>query len=82
MPFRPLLYPKILSNPSPEEFHDYTRMGELATWPRIAMIRDRTHLSRMFGNAIGMLMQRVGAARRKSGRQAAVNPARGRPPRD
>ena len=31
-------------------------MGELATWPRIAMIRDRTRLSRMFGNAIGGLM--------------------------
>jgi NTE family protein len=70
MPFRPLLYPKILSNPSPEEFHDYTLMGERATWPRIAMIRDRTHLSRMFGNAIGMLMQRVGAARVSSRRRA------------
>ena len=70
MPFRPLLYPKILSNPSPEEFHDYTLMGERATWPRIAMIRDRTHLSRMFGNAIGMLMQRADAARRKSGQRS------------
>jgi len=34
------------------------------------MIRDRTHLSRMFGNAIGMLMQRADAARRKSGQRS------------
>ena len=65
MPFRPLLYPKMLSNPTPEEFHEFTRMGELAAWPRMAMIRDRTRLSRMFGNAIGMLMQRIEAARAK-----------------
>jgi NTE family protein len=56
MPFRPLLYPRILTNPSPQEFRNYTRMGELAAWPRLAMIRDRTRLSRMFGNAIGALM--------------------------
>lgn len=62
MPFRPLLYPKMLSNPTPQEFHEFTRMGELAAWPRMAMIRDRTRLSRMFGNAIGMLMQRIDAA--------------------
>lgn len=59
MPFRPLLYPRMLSNPTPEEFDDFTRMGELATWPRMAMIRDRTRLSRMFGHAIGALMQRL-----------------------
>lgn len=74
MPFRPLLYPRMLSNPSPEEFRRYTRMGELATWPRIAMIRDRTRLSRMFGNAIGVLMRRIDdagvkAARRTAGRR-------------
>ena len=65
MPFRPLLYPKMLSNPTPAEFHEFTRMGELAAWPRMAMIRDRTRLSRMFGNAIGMLMQRIEASRAK-----------------
>ena len=66
MPFQPLLYPKMLSNPTPDEFDSFTRMGELATWPRIARIRDRTRLSRMFGNAIGMLMQRIDAARAKA----------------
>lgn len=59
MPIRPRLYAKMLSNPTLEEFRDFTRMGELATWPRIPMIRDRTRLSRMFGNAIGGLMKRI-----------------------
>ena len=76
MPFRPLLYPKILTNPSPGEFHDYTRMGELATWPRIAMIRDRTHLSRMFGNAIGMLMQRQKSTAERPGARSRRRPRR------
>ena len=67
MPFRPLLYPKMLSNPSPEEFRSYTRMGELATWPRMEMIRDRTRLSRMFGNAIGVLMMRIDVPAGKPG---------------
>jgi TAG lipase/steryl ester hydrolase/phospholipase A2/LPA acyltransferase len=58
LPLRPRLYAKMLSNPSLEEFHEYTRLGERATWPLIPMIRDRTRLSRMFGNAIGMLMSR------------------------
>jgi NTE family protein len=71
MPFRPLLYPRMLSNPSPEEFRRYTRMGELATWPRIAMIRDRTRLSRMFGNAIGELMLRINDAGAKTASRSA-----------
>lgn len=59
MPFQPLLYPKLLSNPTAEEFRGFTRMGETATWPFIAMIRDRTRLSRMFGTAIGTLRARI-----------------------
>ncbi len=59
LPIRPRLYAKMLTNPSLEEFHEYTRLGERATWPLIPMIRDRTRLSRMFGNAIGMLMTRM-----------------------
>jgi TAG lipase/steryl ester hydrolase/phospholipase A2/LPA acyltransferase len=59
LPIRPRLYAKMLTNPSLEEFRDYTRLGERATWPLIPMIRDRTRLSRMFGNAIGVLMNRM-----------------------
>jgi TAG lipase/steryl ester hydrolase/phospholipase A2/LPA acyltransferase len=67
MPFRPLLYPRMLTNPSLDEFQGYTRMGELATWPRISMIRDRTRLSRMFGNAIGTLLKRDDRSAGRSG---------------
>ena len=70
LPVRPRLYAKMLSNPSLEEFQAYTRMGEVATWPRIPMIRDRTRLSRMFGNAIGVLKGRMETpAVRAHGRQ-------------
>jgi TAG lipase/steryl ester hydrolase/phospholipase A2/LPA acyltransferase len=66
MPIRPRLYARMLSNPTLEEFGNYTRMGEAATWPRIPMVRDRTRLSRMFGNAIGALMRRIEASPRTS----------------
>jgi len=65
MPIRPRLYARMLSNPTLEEFGNYTRMGEAATWPRIPMVRDRTRLSRMFGNAIGTLVRRIDASTRK-----------------
>ena len=59
LPFRPALYAKVLSNPSYKEFQDYVRLGEQATWPKLAMIRDRTRLSRLFGTYIGILMRRM-----------------------
>lgn len=70
MPIRPRLYAKMLTNPTLDEFRNYTRMGEVATWPRIPMIRDRTRLSRMFGNAIGTLMQRIEVPDRTPGQRS------------
>ena len=61
LPFRPTLYTKVLSNPTYKEFKDYVRLGELATWPRLPMIRDRTRLSRLFGTCIGQLQARIAA---------------------
>ena len=61
LPFRPVLYTKVLSNPSFKEFQEYIRLGERAAWPRMEMIRDRTRISRLFGTCIGMLMQRIAA---------------------
>ena len=61
LPFRPTLYTKVLSNPTCKEFKDYVRLGELATWPRLPMIRDRTRLSRLFGTCIGQLQARIAA---------------------
>lgn len=72
MPFRADLYARMLTNPSLDEFRNFTHMGEVATWPRLPMIRDRTRLSRMFGNAIGVLMKRIEKPARGSA---------GRPPR-
>ena len=61
LPFRPSLYAKVLSNPSYKQFQDYVRIGERATWPQLAMIRDRTRLSRLFGTYIGILTRRIAA---------------------
>jgi NTE family protein len=57
MPFKPSMYPKVLQNPNLEELKEYIRLGELATWPKVPMIHDRTRLSRLFGNCIGQLLQ-------------------------
>jgi len=76
LPFRPSLYAKVLRNPSYKEFLDYVRMGEQVTWPMIPMIRDRTRLSRSFGMAIGLLMQRIES--RAAGKEAAPSRTHGR----
>lgn len=71
LPFRPALYAKVLSNPTYKEFQAYIRIGEQATWPMLAMIRDRTRISRLIGTHIGTLMRRIEAsqeARRGAGK--------------
>lgn len=47
--------PKIFANPSFEEFEDYIRKGELATWPKIAFIRDQMHLNMVLESCIEKL---------------------------
>jgi NTE family protein len=59
-PFRPLLYRKILANPSARDLDMYIRFGEQATWPRMAMIRDQTRISRTFTDCIRRLEVAVG----------------------
>lgn len=54
-PVRPLLYGKVLANPSPEDLAMYIRLGEQATWPRLAMIRDQTRVSRVFQDCMEKL---------------------------
>ncbi len=54
-PFRPLLYRKVLSNPDRNDLDMYIRLGEQATWPRLAMIRDQTRISRVFSDCIARL---------------------------
>lgn len=44
--FRPGLYRKIMSNPTPELLDQLILDGERATWPHLEMIRDQTRISR------------------------------------
>lgn len=64
-PFRPMLYRKVLANPSEKDLAMYLRIGEHATWPMMAMIEDQTLVSRTFRECIDRLKQRAGAERRK-----------------
>lgn len=58
-PFKPSAYLKVISNPTPQRLKDYIRMGEQATWPRIAMIRDMTRISRLFPQCIEVIKKRI-----------------------
>ncbi len=60
LPFRPTLYPKVLSNPQADDLDDFITLGERATWPRLAMIRDQTRISRVFARCIKCLQKQVG----------------------
>lgn len=61
-PVRPALYRKVLSNPDAEDLEMFIRLGEQATWPRLAMIHDQTRISRAFDRCIGQLEAEVAKA--------------------
>ncbi|MFO1391755.1 MAG: patatin-like phospholipase family protein [Agitococcus sp.] len=58
-PFSVKAYLKVIANPSPTGLVDYIRMGEQATWPQMAMIRDLTRISRVFPECIALIKQRI-----------------------
>ena len=58
-PPRASLYRKVLSNPTPEDLEMYINLGEQATWPRLAMIKDQTRISRAFDRCIARLEQEL-----------------------
>lgn len=60
-PFKPAAYLKVISNPTRQGFADYVRLGEQATWPQVAMIRDMTRISRLFAECIEVIKKRVDA---------------------
>ena len=66
LPFRPQLYARIMKNPSLEQFEEFILLGEQATWPQIAMIQDRTRISRLIGTYIGRLMRSIAARQAKT----------------
>ncbi|SFR54079.1 Patatin-like phospholipase [Marinobacter daqiaonensis] len=64
-PFQPSLYRKVLSNPTLEDLDMFLRIGEQATWPKMAMIEDQTLVSRTFRECIQRLKERAGAERQQ-----------------
>ncbi len=44
--FDPSVYPRMLTNASREELARFVGEGERATWPKLAMVRDATRISR------------------------------------
>ncbi len=41
------LYRRLLANPTAEDLQRYTRIGERVTWPKLAMVRNVTRISRL-----------------------------------
>lgn len=74
-PFLPMLYRKVLSNPTADDLRMYVRLGEQATWPQMAMIRDQTRVSRAFVRCIARLEKRVGKGKLAPRRALADDPA-------
>lgn len=61
LPFKPGLYPRLLKDPSQTHLEDFIRSGEISTYPQIPRIRDRTRISRVFGDCIGIITERIKA---------------------
>ena len=55
LPFHPSLYRKVVSNPNMAELKTYIRLGEQATWPKIAEIEDQTFLYKVFEECLAKL---------------------------
>ena len=54
------MYRKMLSNPSADDLRRYIRMGEQATWPKIALIRNQTRIQRAVASSVRRLEQGAG----------------------
>jgi TAG lipase/steryl ester hydrolase/phospholipase A2/LPA acyltransferase len=63
-PFHPAAYLKVISNPTPATLAHYIRLGEQATWPQVAMIRDMTRISRLFPECIAQIKARMAGMNR------------------
>ena len=53
--FPPSWYLKFMTNPSPVERDYILKMGERCTWPKLAMIKDQTRVSRLLQDCITRL---------------------------
>lgn len=52
-------YARVMKNPSLTELEGFIHGGERATWPKIAMIRDQTRISRTLERCVQQLSRRV-----------------------
>jgi NTE family protein len=55
-------YQRVLGDLSKEEFQQWVRAGERATWPKIAMIRDQTIIGQTLEDCIIRLKKQRGRA--------------------
>jgi len=53
------IYTKVVSNPSPKDLDWFILEGQRATWPRVAMIRDHTRVTRAFERCLARLRGQV-----------------------
>jgi NTE family protein len=58
-PFQPKAYLQVIANPNAAGLANYIRLGEQATWPQIAIIRDLTRISRVFPECVAMIKGRI-----------------------
>ncbi|MEN8820394.1 MAG: DUF3336 domain-containing protein [Abyssibacter sp.] len=59
-PMNAWMYRKLLSNPSVDDLHRYILLGERATWPQLALIRNQTRIQRELAAAIARLESGIG----------------------
>ncbi len=52
--------PKIFANPTQEEFEEFIKKGEIATYPKIAFIRDQMKVNQILESCISKLKHKMG----------------------
>ena len=55
--------PRIFVNPTQEEFEDFIKKGEIATYPKIAFIRDQMKVNQILESCISKLKNKMGLPR-------------------
>ena len=58
----PLLLRKFVSNPTSKDIEKFILEGERVTWPKVAMVRDHTLISRAFDRCLEKLEARCAGA--------------------
>ena len=51
----PQLFAKVVSNPSRDDLAEFIRVGERAVWPQVSVVRNQTHIGRVFKQCVNLL---------------------------